>query len=127
MWIQANGRLTDDPKLHAAMLAYRNDESVSDNVLVPYGGTCGEPGGVVVLDGDVLGVTARHAEGAENLSISAKRLSAGAATGAEAAHVVTLGAPRFEPAQSALSAWGSGKASSSSTGVACQPAARFSQ
>lgn len=44
MWIRANGTVRDDPKLHAAMLAYQSDESISDNVLVPFGLTWGTPG-----------------------------------------------------------------------------------
>jgi len=43
MWIRANGRAPADPKLHAAMLAYQSDESISDNVLVPFGVTWGDP------------------------------------------------------------------------------------
>lgn len=38
-WIRADGALPDDPDLHAAVLAYQSDESISDNVLVPFGKT----------------------------------------------------------------------------------------
>lgn len=44
MWIRAAGNVVDDPKLHAAMLAYQSDESLSDNLLVPFGLTWGSPG-----------------------------------------------------------------------------------
>ena len=44
MWIRANGEMPDDPALHAAMLAYQSDESISDNVLVPFGKTWSSDG-----------------------------------------------------------------------------------
>jgi len=53
MWIRANGRLPDDPKLHDAVLAYQSDESICDNVLVPFGVTWGTP--------DVFCVSLDHA------------------------------------------------------------------
>jgi acyl-CoA thioesterase-2 len=43
MWIRANGKMPDDPKLHAAMLAYQSDESLADNLLVPSGLTWSSP------------------------------------------------------------------------------------
>lgn len=42
-WMRANGTMPDDPALHAAMLAYQSDESISDNVLVPFGKTWSDP------------------------------------------------------------------------------------
>lgn len=44
MWIRANGKLNNDSKLHAAMLAYQSDDSVSDCLLVPFGLTWCSPG-----------------------------------------------------------------------------------
>ncbi len=44
MWIRADGNVPEDPKLHAAMLAYQSDESVADNVLIPFGLTWSSPG-----------------------------------------------------------------------------------
>ena len=44
MWIRADGIVPDDPKLHAAMLAYQSDESIADNLLIPFGVTWGSPG-----------------------------------------------------------------------------------
>ena len=52
-WIRADGELPDDPNLHAAMLAYQSDESISDNVLVPFGKTW--------ADADVFCVSLDHA------------------------------------------------------------------
>jgi acyl-CoA thioesterase-2 len=43
MWIKANGTLPDEPWLHTAMLAYQSDESISDNILVPFGLTWSTP------------------------------------------------------------------------------------
>lgn len=43
-WIRADGRLPDQPDLHTAMLAYQSDESISDNVLIPFGVSWGSPG-----------------------------------------------------------------------------------
>ncbi len=44
MWIKANGLAPPEPKLHAAMLAYQSDESIADNVLLPFNLTWGSPG-----------------------------------------------------------------------------------
>ena len=44
IWIKANGRAPDDPRLHAAMLAYQSDESLADNLLIPFGVTWGSQG-----------------------------------------------------------------------------------
>ena len=44
MWIRADGKVPDDPHLHGAMLAYQSDESIADNVLVPFGLTWSSPG-----------------------------------------------------------------------------------
>ncbi|MFT4582663.1 MAG: acyl-CoA thioesterase-2 [Gammaproteobacteria bacterium] len=41
LWIKANGQAPDDPNLHAAMLAYQSDESLADNLLIPFGVTWG--------------------------------------------------------------------------------------
>ncbi len=43
IWIRSKGEMPDDPKLHAAMLAYQSDESLADNVAVPFGVTWGSP------------------------------------------------------------------------------------
>ena len=43
MWIRADGVAPPDPKLHMAMLAYQSDESVADNLLVPFGVTWSSP------------------------------------------------------------------------------------
>jgi acyl-CoA thioesterase-2 len=53
LWIRADGPMPDDPNLHASMLAYQSDESISDNVLVPFGVTWGDP--------DILFVSLDHA------------------------------------------------------------------
>jgi acyl-CoA thioesterase-2 len=37
VWLRAFGALPEDPHLHACVLAYAADESISDNVLVPHG------------------------------------------------------------------------------------------
>lgn len=44
MWIRADGKVPDDPILHSAMLAYQSDESIADNLLVPFGVTWSSPG-----------------------------------------------------------------------------------
>jgi acyl-CoA thioesterase-2 len=38
-WNRVPARLPDDPALHAALFAYHSDDSISDNVLVPFGVT----------------------------------------------------------------------------------------
>ncbi|MEM7543720.1 MAG: acyl-CoA thioesterase domain-containing protein [Pseudomonadota bacterium] len=43
-WIRSNGTAPNNRALHAAMLAYQSDESVSDNILIPFGLTWGTPG-----------------------------------------------------------------------------------
>ena len=43
-WIRAAGVLPNDPTLHAALLAYQSDESISDNILIPFGVNWGAPG-----------------------------------------------------------------------------------
>lgn len=43
MWIKANGVAPSDPAVHAAMLAYQSDESIADNVLLPFNLTWGSP------------------------------------------------------------------------------------
>lgn len=43
MWIKTNGLAPPAPKLHAAMLAYQSDESIADNVLLPFNLTWGSP------------------------------------------------------------------------------------
>lgn len=43
MWIRADGNVPDDSGLHSAMLAYQSDESIADNVLVPFGLTWSSP------------------------------------------------------------------------------------
>jgi len=44
MWIRANGTAPADPRLHTSMLAYQSDESLADNMLVPFGVTWSSPG-----------------------------------------------------------------------------------
>lgn len=44
LWVRADGPLPDDPGLHAALLAYQSDESLADNVAIPWGATWGSPG-----------------------------------------------------------------------------------
>lgn len=44
MWIRANGELPERSSLHASALAYQSDESIADNVLIPFGLTWGSPG-----------------------------------------------------------------------------------
>ncbi len=43
-WIRADGALPDDNRLHTALLAYQSDESISDNILIPFGVNWGAPG-----------------------------------------------------------------------------------
>ena len=43
MWIRADGTAPAEPKLHSAMLAYQSDESLADNMLVPFGLTWSSP------------------------------------------------------------------------------------
>ncbi len=43
-WIRAAGVVRDDARLHAALLAYQSDESISDNILTPFGVNWGAPG-----------------------------------------------------------------------------------
>lgn len=47
-WIRADGELPDAPGLHAALLAYQSDESISDNTLVPFGVTWAKPDTLIV-------------------------------------------------------------------------------
>ncbi|MEM7337513.1 MAG: acyl-CoA thioesterase domain-containing protein [Actinomycetota bacterium] len=44
LWIRADGELPADPGLHASLLAYQSDESLADNVAIPWGATWGSPG-----------------------------------------------------------------------------------
>jgi acyl-CoA thioesterase II len=53
MWIKANGNAPVDPRLHSSMLAYQSDESIADNILLPFGLTWGSP--------DVFFVSLDHA------------------------------------------------------------------
>ncbi|MEZ5232498.1 MAG: thioesterase family protein [Acidimicrobiales bacterium] len=46
-WNRTTGSLPDDPGLHAAVFAYLSDDSISDNVLVPFGVTWSTPGTMV--------------------------------------------------------------------------------
>ena len=52
-WARADGELPQDPGLHAAIFAYLSDDSISDNVLVPFG--------VTWACADVLCVSLDHA------------------------------------------------------------------
>lgn len=44
LWIRASDALPDDPRVHAALLAYQSDESLADTVAAPFGATWGTPG-----------------------------------------------------------------------------------
>ena len=44
VWLRTFGSLPDDPHLHACVLAYAADESISDNALVPHGVTWTDDG-----------------------------------------------------------------------------------
>lgn len=39
VWVRADGRLPDDPVLHACVLAYASDMTLLDTTLLPHGGT----------------------------------------------------------------------------------------
>ncbi len=43
-WIRAAGALLGDARMHTALLAYQSDESISDNILIPFGVNWGAPG-----------------------------------------------------------------------------------
>ena len=43
MWVKANGTAPLEPRLHSAMMAYQSDESIADNILLPFGLTWGSP------------------------------------------------------------------------------------
>lgn len=43
-WIRADGTVPDDTAMHTALLAYQSDESISDNILIPFGVNWGAPG-----------------------------------------------------------------------------------
>jgi acyl-CoA thioesterase-2 len=47
-WCRTHSTLPDDPGLHAAIFAYLSDDSISDNVLVPFGVTWSTPDTMVV-------------------------------------------------------------------------------
>jgi acyl-CoA thioesterase-2 len=48
-WICADGAIEpDEPWLHAAILAYQSDDSISDNLLIPFDVTWSTPGTMVV-------------------------------------------------------------------------------
>jgi acyl-CoA thioesterase-2 len=53
MWIRADGRLPDDPLLHACIVAYASDMSLLDTGLMPHGLTWSTPG--------VMGASLDHA------------------------------------------------------------------
>jgi acyl-CoA thioesterase-2 len=48
LWIRAAAPIPDDHRLQAAILAYQSDESLADNVAIPWGATWGSPGVVFV-------------------------------------------------------------------------------
>ncbi|MGF1599499.1 MAG: acyl-CoA thioesterase [Acidimicrobiales bacterium] len=48
LWVRADGALPADHHLQTAVLAYQSDESLADNVAVPWGKTWGSPGVVFV-------------------------------------------------------------------------------
>ena len=47
-WFRARRSLTDEPAIHAAILAYMSDDCVADTLLVPYGRTWGSEGTMLV-------------------------------------------------------------------------------
>ncbi len=47
-WNRADGVLPDDPALHAALFAYHSDDSISDNLVVPFDVTWATEGAVVL-------------------------------------------------------------------------------
>ncbi|MCP3989675.1 MAG: acyl-CoA thioesterase II [Actinomycetia bacterium] len=48
IWARADGELPDEPALHCALLAYQSDESLADNIAIPWGATWGSPGVIFV-------------------------------------------------------------------------------
>ena len=48
LWIRGAAPIPDDHHLQSALLAYQSDESLADNVAVPWGATWGSPGVVFV-------------------------------------------------------------------------------
>ncbi len=44
IWIKADGVLPPDPALHHSILAYQSDESLADNIAIPWGATWAGPG-----------------------------------------------------------------------------------
>lgn len=48
LWVRADSELPDDPILHASILAYQSDESLADNIAIPWGVTWGSEGVVFV-------------------------------------------------------------------------------
>jgi acyl-CoA thioesterase-2 len=44
VWLRADGRLPDDPVLHACVLTYASDMTLLDTALLPHGGTFGDAG-----------------------------------------------------------------------------------
>jgi len=48
LWVRADGPLPVDHHLQAAVMAYQSDESLADNIAIPWGATWGTPGVVFV-------------------------------------------------------------------------------
>ncbi len=48
LWVTADGPVPADHHLQAALLAYQSDESLADNIAIPWGATWGSPGVVFV-------------------------------------------------------------------------------
>ncbi|MDH3684125.1 MAG: thioesterase family protein [Acidimicrobiia bacterium] len=48
LWVKAAGPLPADDHLQAAIMAYQSDESIADNIAIPWGATWGSPGVVFV-------------------------------------------------------------------------------
>ncbi|QQS25879.1 MAG: acyl-CoA thioesterase II [Actinomycetota bacterium] len=44
VWLRADGRLPDDPTLHACIVTYASDMTLLDTTLLPHGLSWGEPG-----------------------------------------------------------------------------------
>lgn len=48
LWAKTTGPLVRDPQLQTAIMAYQSDESLADNIAIPWGATWGIPGVIFV-------------------------------------------------------------------------------
>lgn len=48
LWVRAESELPPDPGLHLALMVYQSDESLADNIAIPWGATWGSPGVIFV-------------------------------------------------------------------------------